>query len=150
MAESTDVTVARLEDQLAWYDAKAGRSQRMFKRLKAVTLIASALIPISVLCPYGRYIAAALGFVVVVVEGLQQLGQFQQNWFTYRATAEALKHEKYLYYAPAGDYADAKDPHRLLAEKIESLVSQEHARWSAAQEAALKDRQERKDAGHSV
>src|ERR1043166_712587 len=142
MAESTDVTVARLEDQLAWYDAKASYSQRMFKRLKAVTLISSALIPLAALCPYGKYVAAGLGFIVVVVEGFQQLGQFQQNWFTYRATAEALKHEKYLYYAPAGDYPNAQDPRRLLAERIESLVAQEHARWSAAQEAALKNRKD--------
>jgi hypothetical protein len=141
MSDGTDVTAARLEDQLAWYDKAAARAQRMFKRLKAVTFTASALIPLSALCPDGKYIAAALGFVVVVVEGFQQLGQFQQNWFTYRATAEALKHEKYLYFAPAGDYADAKDPHRLLAERIESLVSQEHARWSAGQEAAMKKKE---------
>ncbi|HEV8434191.1 MAG TPA: DUF4231 domain-containing protein [Thermoanaerobaculia bacterium] len=144
MADGTDVTVARLEEQLAWYDAKASHSQRMFKRLKAATIIAAALVPISALCRDGSYIAAGLGFVIVVVEGFQQLGQYQQTWFTYRATAEALKHEKYLYYAPAGDYPKAQDPHRLLAERVESLVSQEHARWSAAQEAALKQRKDDK------
>lgn len=142
MAGDTDVTVTRLEDQLTWYDAKATHSQRMFKRLKAATITASALIPLVAFCPYGKYVSAALGFIVVVVEAFQQLGQYQQTWFTYRATAEALKHEKYLYYAPAGDYADAADRHRLLAERIESLVSQEHARWSAAQEAALKKRKD--------
>jgi len=132
------VTLDRLDDQLSWYDAKASRCQKSYKRLKAATFLAAGLIPLSALCPYGKYIAAVLGFVIVIVEGFQQLGQFQQNWLSYRSTAEALKHQKYLFLASAGAYADAANPRRLLAEQIESIVSQEHARWSAAQEAALK------------
>ena len=132
MTEVSDVTLARLEDQLGWYDAKSARAQRMFKRLKATTFIAGGLIPLSALCPSGKYIAAVLGFIVVAVEGFQQLGQFQQNWLNYRATAEGLKHQKYLFLAQAGPYADVPNPRRVLAEQIESIVSQEHARWTAA------------------
>jgi hypothetical protein len=131
---SEDVTLARLEDQLAWYDGKAAYAQRMFKRLKATTFIAAGLIPLSALCPYGKFVAAVLGFVVVIVEGFQQLGQFQQNWINYRATAEMLKHQKYLFLAQAGPYADVPNARRVLAEQVESIVSQEHARWTAAQQ----------------
>ena len=35
MAHSEDPTVSRLEDQIAWYDAKSGENQRRFKVLKA-------------------------------------------------------------------------------------------------------------------
>lgn len=136
--DTNDVTMTRLDDQLGWYDAKATSSRRAFQRLKAAVLIAGGLIPVAALCPYGRVIASVLGFVVVVVESLQQLGQFQQNWLTYRSTAEALKHEKYLFLAGAGQYAEVENPRRALAERIESLVSQEHARWSSAQEATLR------------
>jgi hypothetical protein len=38
--------------------------------------------------------------------------------------------------AKAGIYADAIDPDRLLAERIESLISTEHAKWVSAQEKA--------------
>ena len=69
----------------------------------------------------------------------QQLNQYQQNWITYRSTCEALKHEKYLYMAKAGPYAAASDSHALLAERIESLISQEHAKWVSAQESAGKN-----------
>ena len=55
--------------------------------------------------------------------------QYHQNWITYRSTAEALKHEKYLYLARADVYSTTKHPLRLLAERIEGLISQEHARW---------------------
>ena len=67
------------------------------------------------------------------LEGFQQLFQFQQNWLGYRATAEALKHEKFLYLMRAGPYRDAPAPDAVLAERVEGLVSQEHSSWSAAQ-----------------
>jgi hypothetical protein len=77
---------------------------------------------------------AGLGVFIVVAEGLQQLYRFQSNWIAYRSTSEALKHEKLLYLAKAGIYAIANDAHALLAERIESLVSQEHAKWASTQE----------------
>lgn len=67
-----------------------------------------------------------------MLEGLLHLNQHQQNWITYRSTCEALRHEKYLYLGHGGPYAKAQDAHALLAERVESLVSQEHAKWASA------------------
>jgi Protein of unknown function (DUF4231) len=75
-----------------------------------------------------------MGATIALLEGLQQLNQYHQNWITYRSTAEALKHEKYLFLSTAGPYAAASDPKAMLAEHIESLVSQEHAKWASSQE----------------
>jgi hypothetical protein len=75
------------------------------------------------------YVPAVLGALVVVTEGLLQLNQYQQNWITYRSTCESLKHEKYLFLARADVYSGASQPLRVLAERIEGLISQEHARW---------------------
>lgn len=69
------------------------------------------------------------GALIVVLEGFQQLQQYQQNWTTYRSTCERLKHEKYLFAARAGPYAAVARPDALLAERVEGLVSQEHAAW---------------------
>jgi len=69
---------------------------------------------------------------------LQQLNQYHTNWMSYRATCEALKHEKFLYAALAGPYAGSANALALLAERVESLVSQEHAKWYSTQEQALK------------
>ena len=74
----------------------------------------------------------------MVLEGLQQLQQYQQNWTTYRSTCERLKHEKYLFLARAGSYRTAKRPDALLAERVEGLVSQEHAKWVSAREDTTK------------
>jgi hypothetical protein len=74
--------------------------------------------------------------LIAVLEGPLQLNQFHQNGITYRSACEALKHEKYLYLANAGAYAgaDGVQAHARLDERIESLVSEEHAKWGAVQD----------------
>jgi hypothetical protein len=125
--------VDRLEDQLAWYEEKAGRHRRWFQGLKVGQIVVAAAIPAVAAAGASVGVAGALGAVVVVMEGLQQLFQFQQNWIAYRGTAEALKREKFLFLAAAGPYAGPEGRDRLLAERVEGLVSQEHAAWSETQ-----------------
>src|SRR5689334_7237025 len=97
-----NIVFERLDDQLNWYDRKSSWNERRFKRLKICTLASSVLIPVSAVFA-SRYPAptagftAALGGLIALLEGLQQLNQYQQNWITYRSTAEALKHEKFLF-----------------------------------------------------
>lgn len=133
-------TLKRLEEQIDWYDKKSAFNQRWFKRIKIVELIAGALIPLlaglSTLVPYPALITGSLGALIVVLESVMGLYQFQSNWILYRSSCEGLRHEKYLWLAKAGHYADAKDPNRLLAERIESLISTEHAKWTPIQEKA--------------
>ena len=79
---------------------------------------------------------SVLGAIILVIESLHGLYQFQSNWISYRSTCEELRHEKYLWLANAGQYADAKIPNNLLAERVESIVSKEHAKWVSAKEEA--------------
>jgi hypothetical protein len=138
-AISTDVTMGRMEDQIAWYDRASGRDQRRYKMFKTATLVMAGLVPLLATLPRGgQYVAAVLGFGILVAEGTQQLHQYEQHWLQYRSTAEMLKHEKYLFLAAAGPYAEAPQARRLLAERVEALVSQEHAQWVAAQERSRK------------
>lgn len=131
---ASDVTLARLDEQLEWYDKQAALNQRRFKLFKVVGIVAAALIPVLSGLPVPVGVPGALGALVVVLEGIQQLNQFHANWIAYRATCESLKHEKFLYLARAAHYASAPAPSALLAERIESLVSQEHAKWSTTQQ----------------
>jgi hypothetical protein len=135
-----DVVLNRLEDQIGWYDKKASWNERMFKRLRIATIVMSSSIPLSAAFVKYAVITGALGALIALFEGLQQLNQHHQNWITYRSTAEALKHEKYLFLSMAGSYASSTNPKTLLAERIESLVSQEHSKWTAEKEQATKDK----------
>jgi hypothetical protein len=139
-ANQDNPTLLRLKEQIEWYDKKSISSQRCFKSLKIIEIVAAALIPLlaglSSLIPYPAVITGGLGALIVVLESLQGLYQFQSNWIQYRSTCEELKHEEYLWLAKAGHYAEAKDPDRLLAERVESIVSTEHAKWVSSQEKA--------------
>ena len=127
--EGANPTLERLDGQIAWYDRKGRECQHRYKALKAVVIASAAAIPVVAAFDVPVYVAGILGAVVVVIEGILQAFQYHQNWITYRSTAEALKHEKYLYLARADVYGGSKNPVRLLAERIEGLISQEHARW---------------------
>jgi len=135
---ANDPTLERLEEQINWYDRKSAKQKRYFNVLKIVTIVAAATIPLLTTVPIevklSQTITAALGAAIVVIEGIQQLYQLQTNWILYRSTCESLRHEKYLYLGHAGPYAVAQDAHALLAERIESLVSQEHAKWASGQQ----------------
>jgi hypothetical protein len=110
--------------------------------IKLVQIVAAAVIPVIAAADLAVWVAGALGALVVVLESVQQLFQFHSNWNRYRSTAESLKHEKYLYVARAGAYATAKDPAALLAERVESRVSREHAAWASEQQHQPKSAQD--------
>ena len=132
----TDPTLERLEDQIGWYDRKSSYNRRLYKWLKGIEIIAAALVPLASGLKVAAALTGSLGVLIAALEGLMQLNQYLQNGISYRSTCEALKHEKYLYLAAAGQYAidDRAHAHAKLAERVESLVSQENSQWAALQE----------------
>jgi hypothetical protein len=133
---STDPIMQRLEEQIAWYDQKSIFNKKAYKRIKVVEIIAAALIPLiaSLKIPYSTaVITGSLGVLITILEGLIHLNQYPQNWTAYRSTCEALRHEKFVYIAKAPPYSSDGERYALLAERIESLVSQEHAKWATVQ-----------------
>jgi len=129
----------RRDEQIDWYDRRSAGAKRWYLRLKVAQILIAAAIPVAAAADAPSLVPAVLGALIVVLEGFQQLFQFHSNWTTYRSTCEALKHEKYLYGAGAGPYAGAPDPDARLAERVEGLVSQEHAAWTSTQQDAGRD-----------
>ena len=123
----------RLENQANWYDDKSQHSQRWYKRLKIAQVSLAVLIPATSLLPAdgAKWTASIAGILIAVLEAVQQMNQYSTLWVTYRATAERLKHEKYLFLSAAGPYKSLSEPDRLvaLAERVEEHVSTEHANW---------------------
>ena len=143
--EKENVVLKRLEEEIDWYSRRSESNQMWFKRLKVTELVAAALIPFLAGLTASPFLLGGLGVLVVVLESLQGLYQFQSNWITYRSACEELKHEKYLWMARAGPYAGLKDPGRMLAERVESLISKEHAKWTSIQETIGKRSPEQTD-----
>jgi Protein of unknown function (DUF4231) len=133
---SPDPIIERLEDQIGWYDRRSRFNMQYFKRIKTAEIASAAVIPLLAVShlPRATIATGILGVLVTMFEGTLQLNQFHENWIRYRSTCESLKHEKYIYLAGAGPYSNADRPRALLAERVESLVSQEHAKWATVQQ----------------
>jgi hypothetical protein len=136
---------ARLAEELRWYDARARENQRWHRAIKIAQLVAAALVPVMAGMGVSAWITGGLGSLIVVLEGVQQLYQFQEHWIAYRTTWEGMRREQHLYDARAGDYATAASPPTVLAERIEALVAGEHARWVSVQEAAARGQLQTRD-----
>jgi hypothetical protein len=132
MAE-TNPTLDRLDDQIGWYDSKSIQCKNAFIRIKVATMIFAGAIPILALCSSPPWVTAVAGAIIVLLESVQQLQQYQQNWNSYRSTCEALKHEKFLFLAGADVYSESEKRLQILAERVEGLISREHAKWVSSQ-----------------
>lgn len=70
-----------------------------------------------------------LGACVVVLQGVEQLYHFHDQWLTHRSTFEELKREETLYLAKAGPYQNALDPDALLALRVEDIRGAETSQF---------------------
>jgi hypothetical protein len=119
-------------EQSEWYARKARSNSRIFFWIRGYQVVVASLIPLVSL--FGewsaqRYVSAALGASIAIVEGLQQLGQFQQNWHRYRAAREALQREQFLFEMSAGPYGTTSDKLRLFVERADSVMGGEASKW---------------------
>ena len=125
----------RLEEQIAWYDRESTHNQRWFKGLKVVQIVTAAAIPVAAAASAPVALLGGGGALIVVLESVQQLQQYQENWISYRSTCERLRAERFLYLSRAGPYSGGGGD-ALLAARVEGLVSQENAAWVAQRDDA--------------
>ena len=129
----------RLDDQIVWYDKKSSANQAAYKRLRLIEILAAVAIPL--LAGYAQqsvYVGVAIGvigLIVAVLAGIVSLYRFQENWNEYRATAEALTQEKYLYLARAEPY-NGNQAFELLVQRVEALIKSETTGWAQAMQAS--------------
>lgn len=123
----------RLHADIEWYDRHANRDRINYQALKALQITAAAAIPVVAAAGAGGTLTGLLGGLVVVMEGLQQLFRFHETWLGYRRTWRALKSEEALYRADAGAYASSPGDTRLLAERVDRILSAETEQWAALQ-----------------
>ena len=123
----------RLTDQISWYDRKSSTNQRWFKWLRFVEIVAAATIPF--LSGFAgdsfpiKIAIGALGVFVAVLASLLGLLHLQEHWIEYRATAESLTREKFLFLTQTEPY-DKDDAFHLLVQRVEALLSKENADWA--------------------
>lgn len=123
----------RLDHQKNWYSKNSRLNQRWHKLLQIILFTSAACIPFlnSIISHPDclKYTTGALGLLIAIISGITALYKFDEKWIKYRSTAEALKHEKYLYETRVEPY-DGAQPFPVLVHRVENLISQENRDWS--------------------
>ena len=132
MISPEDYIEQRLNDQINWYGQKSSTNQLWFKRLRFAEIVAAAVIPF--LAGFAgeslsiKIAIGTLGVVVAIIASLLALLRLQEHWINYRAIAEALKTEKFLFLTQTQPY-DAGDVFHFLVQRVEALLSKENTEW---------------------
>ena len=125
----------RLEDQIRWYSSESSRCKVRYRGLRLTEIVAAAIIPLlsgmgnNVL--YGNWIIGSLGMLIAISAATGSLFKYHENWIQYRATSEALKHEKFLFPGRSSPY-DGNDAFPVLVQRVEQFISKENSNWTVA------------------
>ncbi|MBX2881498.1 MAG: DUF4231 domain-containing protein [Granulosicoccus sp.] len=121
----------RVNDQLAWYSKKSTSNKNWHFRLQLITLVAATLVPVVSLSftgSGGRIFAALTGSVAAIAAGVVALYQFRTLWVDYRATAERINYEKFLFLTGSEPYNNPES-FSVFVNRIEKTISQENRGW---------------------
>lgn len=122
----------RLEDQINYYDRASQKNQRYYKRTKVIEIFSASLIPFlagnMAQTPKIAWLIGVLGLAIAICEALAALHKFHDNWLQYRAIAEALAKERYLYLTNVKPY-NTNAAFRKLVVTIEAMLSEENSQW---------------------
>jgi Protein of unknown function (DUF4231) len=128
-------TIYRANWSIEWHTLAYRQAVRWYNSLKVIQIIAAAAIPILTGIAGGaqwsKFLIAALGGLIVILEGIQQLKKYGQNAVLWGQGKEALKREYYLYRAKAGVYSGTGDqPDKVFADRIEQIIGNEVGKWA--------------------
>lgn len=128
--DAKDLLWLMFSAQFRWYDRAASRSRWAYQGLKALTLASGASVTVLAALAAPAALTALVGGLIVLCEGLQQIGQFHAKWLNYRSTAERMRHEGFLFAAGIGGYGNSERRRDKLARFIEDTVDTEHTAWT--------------------
>ena len=125
----------RIDDQFNWYEKKSAWNQKRYRRFKTIVIILSVCIPLGAGFMADGRLALRIGIgvagaLVAILEGLSTFNKYQEKWLEYRQAAEHLKREKLLFETGVGPYQNAKDPFRILVERVEAFTMEENQQWA--------------------
>jgi hypothetical protein len=133
-----DYVAKRVEQYAGWYDKKCGPLKQQHLRIKAVTVIGGALVPVLVNANFdflrlgvdvAKVGATLLSLLVVILVSWDSVFQYGKQWKNYRSTEQFLRQEAYLFKYRAGFYAemDEAKAFKIFVERVEGAIAQENS-----------------------
>lgn len=130
-SEFEDYLENRYRDQLSWYSKRSRQYKKWYHCLQVAIILLAAFLPgMTALVPEKLWIITLMSSLLAFLTAILKAFNFQEDWISYRTTAEALKREKYYYDAKIGDYSTTKNAEQLFVDRIEDLMSIENTFWT--------------------
>jgi len=120
-----------LKGQREWYSTRAFQFKNCAQRLSFLIIVAGATT--TFLQIFGEQMwtpvaTAALGALVILIEGWQRIARYSEVWISYRTASERMKREMRLYVNGAGSYRDMEteeEAYLQFVEVVEAVVAEE-------------------------
>ncbi|MFE6098902.1 DUF4231 domain-containing protein [Streptomyces laurentii] len=121
----------RLGQYQAWYDRKATKMKAMHLRMRTVSVVGAALVPVlvNVDLEFARVTATVLSVVVVASVSLESVYRYREQWKNYRSTEQLLGHERVYFAARVGPYhkLSGREAFTTLVARVEKAIASENS-----------------------
>ncbi|MBM7442105.1 DUF4231 domain-containing protein [Streptomyces sp. HB132] len=126
-----DYVESRLDQYQAWYDRKAVKTKAMHLRMRTMSVVGGALVPVLVNLdlPFSKLTATVLSLVVVGSVSLESVYRYREQWKNYRSTEQLLGHERIYFQTKVGPYAGLSEGESFttLVARVESAIASENS-----------------------
>ena len=127
----------RLDNQIEWYNHKSSINKKRYNTLRFGVILISVCIPFltGLITDETNWLKIAVGIggvLIALFEGASSLYKFQENWLTYRMTAEQLQREKLFFLTKSGPY-QRNNSLQILVARAEAIMSTENETWVKTQ-----------------
>jgi hypothetical protein len=126
-----DYITNRVEQYAGWYDKKSSALKNQFLRVRAVTVVGGALVPVLVNMgwTYASVAATIVSLLVVILVSWDSVFQYGKQWRNYRSTEQFLRQELIYFQNRVSFYAklDDEEAFKTLVERVETAIAQENA-----------------------
>src|SRR3954466_16275790 len=119
-----------LKGQRRCYNKRASTYKQRTQALGLLVIgagAATSFVQVFAARPWVPVVTAALGAVVVLIEGWQRITRYGETWTAYRTASERMKREQRLYVNGAGAYHNVGEDEAYLrfVEAIEAIIAEE-------------------------
>lgn len=121
----------RLNQFREWYDKKATNAKKIALRMRAVTVIGGAIVPVLINLKFKGVdiITTTISLIVVILVSLETVFHFREQWKNYRATEQLLAKEYFNFVTAEGTYRDQDEGEAFLnfVDRVENAIASENA-----------------------
>ncbi|MEU6403049.1 DUF4231 domain-containing protein [Streptomyces sp. NPDC046985] len=131
VATAQDYVDTRLTQYQKWYDKRAVKAKAMHLRMRTISVVGGALVPVLVNLDlsFAKLTATVLSLIVVGSVSLESVYRYREQWKNYRSTEQLLGHERVYFETKVGPYLGLSDSEAFttLVARVESAIANENS-----------------------